>query len=53
MDAARRFGTAWVALTLSLAVHVTDEALTDFLSIYNPTVQAIRSRFSFSSVAHF
>lgn len=47
MDAARRFGTAWVALSRSLAVHVIDGALTNFLSVYNPTVLAIRSRFPF------
>ena len=53
MDAARRFGIAWVALSLSLALHVTDEALTDFLSIYNPTVLAIRSRFPFFPLPTF
>jgi hypothetical protein len=42
--AARRWGWAWVALCFALAVHVTDEALTDFLSVYNPTVRAIRQR---------
>jgi hypothetical protein len=29
---------------LALAVHVTDEALTDFLSVYNPAARAIRQR---------
>src|SRR5262245_33584900 len=38
-------GLAWVSLCLALAVHVFDEAMTDFLSVYNPTVQAIRQRF--------
>ena len=42
--AARRFGRAWVALAFALALHVTDEALTDFLSVYNPTVHALRDR---------
>jgi hypothetical protein len=32
---------------LALAVHVTDEALTGFLSVYNPTVAALRARFGF------
>lgn len=41
---ATRFGWAWVGLCLALAVHVTDEALTDFLSVYNPTVLAARQR---------
>jgi hypothetical protein len=40
-------GWAWVSLCVALAVHVFDEATTDFLSVYNPTVQAIRQKFSF------
>jgi hypothetical protein len=35
---------AWAALTVALALHVADEALHDFLSVYNPTVLAIRER---------
>lgn len=34
-----------MSLCFALAVHVFDEAMTDFLSVYNPTVQAIRQRF--------
>ena len=34
-------------LWIALALHVTDEALTDFLSVYNPTVIALRARFGF------
>lgn len=37
-------GWAWIILCLALALHVIDEALTDFLSVYNPTVLAIRQR---------
>jgi len=44
-ESAVRQGWAWVALTLALAVHVADEALTDFLSVYNPTVEAIRAQY--------
>jgi len=43
-EASQRHGWAWIALTLALAVHVADEALTDFLSVYNPAVRAIRQR---------
>ena len=43
-SAVRRHGQAWVALTLALAVHVADEALTDFLSFYNPLVTSLRAR---------
>jgi hypothetical protein len=34
-------------LWIALAIHVTDEALTGFLSVYNPTVLALRERFGF------
>jgi hypothetical protein len=40
----RRFGHAWVSLTIVLAFHVVDEALTDFLSVYNPIVRDARAR---------
>ena len=33
------FGRAWLGLAGALALHVTDEALTDFLSVYNPERQ--------------
>lgn len=39
-----RFGRAWVAMTVALAAHVADEALTDFLGVYNPLVLAARER---------
>jgi hypothetical protein len=47
------FGWAWVGLCLALALHVADEALTDFLSVYNPTVTTIRQRFPFLPVPTF
>jgi hypothetical protein len=39
-----RFGWAWLALAIALAVHVTDEATNEFLAFYNPLVFAIRAR---------
>ena len=39
-----RLGRAWVALTLTLAAHVADEALTGFLDVYNPIVRSVRDR---------
>ena len=42
-----RLGLAWVLMCLALAMHVTDEALTGFLSIYNPTVLALRAKLGF------
>ena len=41
----RAFGRAWLSLSLALAVHVADEALTDFLAVYNPMVRSARARF--------
>ncbi len=38
----RQLGWAWVGFCLAVALHVTDEALTGFLSVYNPTILAIR-----------
>lgn len=40
-----RLGSAWLALCAALALHVTDEALTGFLAVYNPTVLELRSRY--------
>jgi hypothetical protein len=51
--AAHSFGFAWVALCVCLAIHVTDEALTDFLSVYNPNVLAIRRRLPFLPLPTF
>ena len=42
-----RLGLAWVLLSLSVAAHVIDEALTGFLSVYNPTVRVLRARIGF------
>ena len=52
-DGASRFGVAWVALCIALGMHVVDEALTDFLSVYNPAVRAIRARFPFLPLPTF
>ena len=34
-----------IQVSLALALHVADEALTGFLSFYNPMVESLRSRF--------
>lgn len=47
------FGVAWVVLCAALAIHVSDEALTDFLSVYNPAVRAIRAQFPFLPLPTF
>jgi hypothetical protein len=40
----RGFGIAWITFALAAAVHVTDEATHDFLSIYNSSVHSMRER---------
>jgi hypothetical protein len=42
-----RLGIAWVVLCAALGLHILDEALTHFLSIYNPTVIALRAKLGF------
>lgn len=46
-DSLRRLGIAWILLCLGLALHVADEALTGFLSVYNPTAREIARRVGF------
>ena len=41
-----RLGIAWIFIWAALGLHVTDEALTGFLHVYNPTVLAMRERLS-------
>jgi hypothetical protein len=43
----RKLGISWTLLCLALAIHVTDEALSGFLSVYNPTVVALRAKLGF------
>ncbi|HEX6504606.1 MAG TPA: hypothetical protein VF011_15315 [Terriglobales bacterium] len=49
----RKLGIAWVGLCLAVAVHITDEALTGFLSVYNPTVIAMRERWGWFPMPAF
>ena len=42
-----RNSAAWFLLVFSVALHVTEEALTDFLPFYNQTVLRIRETFEF------
>lgn len=47
------FGLPWLLLCLAFCAHVTDEALTGFLSVYNPTVIVMRSRLSWFPMPTF
>jgi len=49
----KNFGKAWVALCLALTLHIVDEASTNFLSVYNPTVAALRNRFGWFPMPTF
>ena len=47
------FGAPWLALCGGFALHITDEALTGFLSVYNPTVQALEQRWGWFPMPTF
>jgi hypothetical protein len=44
---------AWIALCSALAIHVADEALTDFLALYNPAVRRIRASYPWLPLSTF
>ncbi|MGI9101104.1 MAG: hypothetical protein ACR2IF_01550 [Terriglobales bacterium] len=46
-------GRAWLALCCALALHITDEALTGFLSVWNPTATELRARLPWLPVPIF
>jgi hypothetical protein len=49
----RNFGRAWVFLCVALCAHVTDEALTGFLPLYNATVLAMHSEYKWYPMPTF
>jgi hypothetical protein len=49
----RRFGVAWLVFAAAISLHVIDEASHNFLSVYNPSVQAIRARLPFLPLPTF
>ncbi len=49
----RSYGRPWLALTIALACHVADEALTGFLPIYNMTVLELRRRIAWFPMPAF
>jgi hypothetical protein len=48
-----KHGYAWVWLTVALAIHVTDEASNDFLSVYNPIVNKLVSKYPYLPLPTF
>jgi hypothetical protein len=47
------FGAPWLALCGAFALHITDEALTGFLGVYNPTVLAMERRWGWFPMPAF
>lgn len=48
-----RWTLGWITLCLVLAAHVVDEALNDFLALYNPVVAGLSERFPWSPFRTF
>ena len=49
----RKLGIAWVLLCAAFALHIADEALTGFLAVYNPTVDALREQLGYWPMPNF
>ena len=49
----RQWRNAWIVLAIALALHVTDEALTGFLPVYNGIVTGLRARFAWVPLPTF
>jgi hypothetical protein len=52
-EQSKRWGIAWVSLTLALALHVADEALTGFLPVWNSLVEAARETYGWVPLPTF
>ena len=50
---ASNIGAPWLALCAAFALHITDEALTGFLKVYNPTVLAMEQRWGWFPMPTF
>jgi len=53
LAARRRWGMSWLALCAALAIHVFDEAATDFLSLWNPMVSSLRGEIGWIPLPSF
>jgi len=52
-DPIKKWGIAWVSLALAIALHVTDEALSGFLPLYNSVVKSLRESYSWIPLPTF
>lgn len=48
-----KWGIAWVALVIALALHVVDEAAMDFLPFYNSLVMSLRNAYGWIPLPTF
>jgi hypothetical protein len=46
-------GIAWLFLSCAFVLHVVDEAINDFLQVYNPLVTNFKENFSFLPLPTF
>lgn len=44
-DRTTQWGIAWVALAIAIALHVTDEAVSGFLPLYNSIAESLRDSY--------
>lgn len=49
----RKWGIAWISLAVAIALHVTDEALTGFLPLYNSIVHSLQESYSWIPLPTF
>ena len=49
----KEWGIAWISLVLAIALHVVDEAMTDFLPFYNSIVDALRQSYAWVPLPTF
>lgn len=49
----KQWGIAWVLLSVALGVHVADEAITDFLPLYNSIAGSIRETYGWIPLPTF
>ena len=49
----RHLGRAWLILSTAFAIHVIDEAINDFLPLYNSIVESLRDSYSWVPLPTF
>jgi hypothetical protein len=52
-DIKPNLGLAWISLSCAFTLHVIDEAVNDFLQVYNPIVMSIKENFAILPIPTF